>query len=60
MRRLIAALIIGLALGYSWGYGEGTDGKPSIAVRTLDKFGASKMKEAQGARDKKIDEASKP
>jgi hypothetical protein len=60
MRRMIAALIIGLALGYSWGYGEGTDGKPSIATRTLDKFGASKMKQQQGAREKSLQEASKP
>ena len=60
MRRMIAALIAGLALGYSWGYGEGTDGKPSVLARSLDKFGASKMKEHQSAREKTFQEASKP
>jgi hypothetical protein len=57
---MIVALIAGLALGYSWGYGEGTGGKPSILARSLDKFGASKMKENQSARDKTLQEASKP
>jgi hypothetical protein len=57
---MIAALIAGLALGYSWGYGEGTRGMPSIAARTLDRFGASKMKTAQNNRDKSIQDASRP
>ena len=47
-------------MGYSWGYGEGTEGKPSIVSRTLDRFGTSKVKAAQDAHNKRIDEAGKP
>ncbi len=60
MKRVIASLIIGLALGYSWGYREGNAGLPSIAWRTLDRFGASKIKAAQEAREARVEEASKP
>lgn len=60
MKRVIASLIIGLALGYSWGYREGKAGLPSVAWRTLDHFGASKIKAAQDAREARAEEASKP
>jgi hypothetical protein len=60
MKRVIASLIIGLALGYQWGYREGDAGKPTIITRTLDRFGASKIKAAQEAREKRVEEASKP
>jgi len=60
MKRLIVALIVGLAMGYNWGYGEGTDGVPSVFQRTLDRFGTSKIKHAQEANEKRIQEASRP
>jgi hypothetical protein len=60
MKKAIVALIVGLAMGYHWGYGEGSDGKPSVALRVLDKFGATKLKDAQAAQDRRIEEASKP
>jgi hypothetical protein len=60
MRRLIIGLIVGVAMGYHWGYDEGSAGKPSIASRTLDRFGSSKIKAAQDAQNKRVDEASKP
>jgi len=60
MKKALVALILGLAMGYSWGYKEGTAGIPSVALRVLDKFGATKLKNAQEARDKRIEEASKP
>jgi hypothetical protein len=60
MKRVILALIIGVAVGYKWGYGEGTDGQPSVVERTLDRFGTSKVKAAQEARQRRVDEASKP
>lgn len=60
MKKLLVALILGLAMGYHWGYDEGSDGKASIALRVLDKFGASKLRNAQDARDKRVEEASKP
>jgi hypothetical protein len=60
MKRLILALIVGLALGYNWGYGEGTARKPSIVARTLDRFGSSKLKDAQEAQERRVQDAGKP
>jgi len=60
MKRVLLALIVGVALGYNWGYGEGTNGRPSIVARTLDVFGTSKVKEAQEARERRVQDASKP
>ncbi|MFI5228523.1 MAG: hypothetical protein ACHQWU_05615 [Gemmatimonadales bacterium] len=60
MKRVIASLIIGLALGYQWGYREGHGGQPTVIARTLDRFGASKIRAAQQARDQRVEEASKP
>jgi hypothetical protein len=60
MKRFVVALIVGLIMGYTWGYGEGSDGKPSIVARTLDRFGTSKVKAAQEAREKRVEDASKP
>jgi hypothetical protein len=60
MKRVIASLIVGLALGYGWGYREGNRGKPPVIARVLDNFGASKIRAAQQARDQRVEEASKP
>jgi hypothetical protein len=60
MKRVIAALIVGLAVGYKMGYGDGTDGRSSIVARTVDRFGASKIKTAEREREKKMQDASKP
>lgn len=60
MRRLIIALLLGLAMGYNWGYDDGNNGKPSIVSRTLEKFGTSKIKEAQAAQDARVQDALKP
>lgn len=60
MRRTVVALIVGLALGYHWGYGDGNDGKPSIASRTLERFGTSKVRAAQRAHEERVQEASRP
>ena len=60
MKRVILALIIGVAMGYRWGYSEGTGGRPSVVTRTLDRFGTSKVKAAQEAQEKRVQDASKP
>jgi hypothetical protein len=60
MKKLLVALIIGLAMGYYWGYDEGSSGKPSIVARSLGHIGPSKLKAAQEERDKRVEEASKP
>lgn len=59
MKRVIVAVIIGLAMGYRWGYDEGSGGKPSVVARTLDRFGTSKIKAAQEEHEKRIQEATK-
>jgi hypothetical protein len=60
MKKLILALIVGLVMGYSWGYGDGHGGRDSIASRTLDRFGTSKIRAASEANDRRINDASKP
>jgi hypothetical protein len=60
MRRALVALIVGLALGYSLGYGDGHDGRPTVVARALDHFGTSKVKAAQEAQEKRVEEASRP
>ena len=60
MVRVIVALIIGCALGYKLGYGDGEAGRPTVVARTLDKFGTSKVKAAQEAQEKRVQEASRP
>jgi hypothetical protein len=60
MKRVIFALILGAAAGYRFGYGDGTEGRPSIMARTLDRFGTSKVKAAQDARERRVQEASRP
>ena len=60
MKRVVVALIIGVAMGYRWGYKEGDEGRPSIVSRTLDRFGTSKVKAAQEAQEKRVQEASRP
>lgn len=60
MKKALLALIVGLAMGYSWGYDEANDGKPSIALRVLDRFGASKLRNAQEAHERRVQEASQP
>jgi hypothetical protein len=60
MKKVLVAVILGVAAGYHWGYGEGVAGQPSIVARTLDRFGTSKIKAANRAREERIQEASKP
>jgi hypothetical protein len=57
---MILALCVGLAMGYHWGYDEGSAGKKSVAMRVLDRFGTSKVKAAQEEHEKRIEEASRP
>jgi hypothetical protein len=60
MKRVLLALIVGVVLGYTWGFGEAADGQPSIVARTLDMFGTSKVRAAQEARERRVQEASTP
>jgi hypothetical protein len=60
MIKLVVALLIGLAAGYAVGYTDSQAGKPSIMARALDKFGASRMKNAELERQKREKDASAP
>jgi hypothetical protein len=54
MRKAVLALL-GLAIGYRWGYDDASQRKPSIARRALDKFGATRIKNAQENRERQTD-----
>jgi len=60
MKRFIAALLFGLAIGYKYGYGDAKDGRESVFSLALDRFGAAKLRAAQADRDRRVDEASRP
>ena len=60
MKRLLVALLVGLAAGYHFGYGDATVGRESVMNRALDRFGTSKLRKAQAEHDRRIDEAGKP
>ena len=55
MKTLILGLIVGLACGYFWGYGEGMAGKPSVARRALNKFGVSTVERTHRRMEAAID-----
>ena len=44
MKTLILGLIIGVAAGYFWGFGDGAAGRPSVTQRVLNKFGVETVK----------------
>jgi hypothetical protein len=60
MRRMVIALIVGVAMGYHWGFDEGSAGKETIVARTLERFGTKTIKAAQDAHAQRVDEAMKP
>ena len=60
MKRIVVALLVGLAAGYHYGFDDATVGRASIVTRALDHFGSSKIRNAQAAQDKRIEEASRP
>lgn len=55
MKKVAIALLLGLAIGYRWGFSDATLRKPSIAQRALDKFGATRIKNAQENRERQTD-----
>lgn len=60
MVKVLVVLLVGLGIGYWWGYGEGFDQQPTVLARSLDKFGISKIKHAQSTRESTIQDALKP
>jgi hypothetical protein len=60
MKPLLFGLVLGLAVGYWQGFGDGKTGRDNVAVRALNAFGASKIKAAEESRARSRDEASRP
>lgn len=60
MKPLIFGLLLGLAVGYWQGFGDGKTGRDNVAVRALNAFGVSKIRAAEESRAKSQDEASRP
>ena len=60
MKRIIVALLVGLAAGYHYGFDDATEGRESIVSRTLNRFGTSKIRNAQAAQERRVQEASRP
>ena len=60
MKKAILALVIGAALGYGAGYVDARAGKATVVSRTLDKFGISKVRDAQSAREARVQAVIKP
>jgi hypothetical protein len=60
MIRALVGLILGLSIGYYWGYGEGFRKEPSVVMRSLNKFGLSRVSQAQTARERTVQDALKP
>jgi hypothetical protein len=44
MKALVLGLIIGLAAGYFWGFGDAAAGRANVAQRVLNKFGVETVK----------------
>lgn len=44
MKTLTLGLIIGLAAGYFWGFGDAAAGRPNVAQRVVNRFGAESVK----------------
>jgi len=60
MKKLLVCLLLGLGVGYVWGFGEGSRGQSNVAVRVLNKFGVAKLKEAERVRQARTEEAARP
>ena len=60
MKPLIVGLLLGLAVGYWQGFGDGKTGRDNVAVRALNAFGVSKIKAAEESRAERVREAARP
>jgi hypothetical protein len=52
--------MVGLAAGYHYGFDDATEGRSSIVSGRWTAFGTSKIRNAQAAQDRRIQDASKP
>ena len=57
MKTLILGLIVGVAIGYFWGFRDAASGKPNVAQRTMNKFGAETVKRGNRRMEAAMDSA---
>jgi hypothetical protein len=57
VKTLILGLVLGLGLGYFWGFGDAAAGRPDIARRTLNTFGVATIKRGNRRVEAAIDSA---
>ena len=55
MKTLILGLIVGLAAGYFWGFGDARAGRHNIAERFVNKFGVETVKGSNRRMEAAID-----
>ena len=60
MLRLLIVLVVGLVIGYSFGFKDAKVHKHNIAVRMLDRAGGSTRDKVGSDVDKKMQELEKP
>ena len=59
MKTLVLGLIIGLAAGYFWGFGDARAGRQNIAQRVVNKFGVETVKRSNRRIEAAIDSTGK-
>ncbi len=59
MKTLILGLIVGLAVGYFWGYGDASAGRASVVRRTLSKFGVTMIQRGNRRIEAAIDSTTR-
>jgi len=55
MKTLVLGLIIGLAAGYFWGFGDASAGRQNVAQRLVGKFGVETVKRSNRRMEAAID-----
>ena len=58
MIKLAIVFVVGLGLGYTYGFREAQRGERSIMSRVFDSFGATKIREHQEQRERAVDAVS--
>jgi hypothetical protein len=49
MRGYLFILLVGLALGYAWGFRDAHAGRPSVAVRAVNSLGVDRVRRANAS-----------
>ena len=59
MKTLILGLILGVAIGYFWGFGDAAAGRANVARRTLNKFGVTTIEHSNRRIEAAIDSTAR-